>query len=152
MHKLVVIAEDLRSIYNVGSLFRTCDAAKVDKLFLTGRSAHPPHPRLVKTALGSHQTVPWEYHLTSSEIIPILKAEGYTILGMEYTSSSTSLFALDLPEACCLVLGNEVTGLSQDVLSLADTICHIPMLGTKSSLNVSVAAGVAIYQYRKRDL
>lgn len=144
--------ENIRSAYNVGSIFRTADAAGIDTLFLTGTSAHPPHPRLKKTALGSTQSVSWEYHQTVSPLIQRLKEEGKTIVACELTQTSSSLFEWQLEADTCLVLGNEVDGVSDYVFEQADHHLHIPMFGEKTSLNVSVAAGIFAYELTRQRL
>lgn len=148
--KLSLCAEDLRSAYNVGSLFRTGDAVGIGCLYLTGRSAYPPHPRVLKTALGSQTSVRWEYHESSLDLLVHLKSQGYQLAALEVTPQATSLFSFTVTQDICLIVGNEVNGVSSQVLELVDSVMSIPMSGIKSSLNVSVAAAVALYECKRQ--
>lgn len=150
-HETVVILEDIRSVYNVGSAFRTADAAGIDKLILTGKSAHPPHPRLKKTALGSSQSVSWEYHQEIQPYLEKVKEEGFSIVSMEASDESVNLYKTTFDSKLCLIFGNEVNGVSHTALQLSDLVCRIPMLGAKTSLNISVSLGVTVYE-RLRQL
>lgn len=151
MPRVSVLLENIRSAYNVGSIFRICDGAKVDKLYLTGLCAYPPHPRVEKTALGSQQHVPWEYHESAQIILKRLSSKMH-IVSLEVTPESVNLFETDFDEnqEVCLIFGNEVDGVSAETLARSHQICHLPMLGTKSSLNVSTCAAVAIYETQRK--
>lgn len=151
-YQLHVCLEDIRSAHNVGSVFRTCDSAGVDTLYLTGRSAHPPHPKLEKTALGSSRSVNWQYHPDINILFPQLKAQGITLVCLETTPQATSIFDTTISSDTCLIFGNEVSGISPNTLKAADQIIHIPHFGAKESLNVSIAAGIAIYEFKRKIL
>lgn len=148
--QLAVLLEDIRSAYNVGSIFRCCDGAGIDTLYLTGRCAHPPHSKLEKTALGSTTTVKWEYHLDINPVIDKLKQANYQIICLETGPTSQNLFDISIKANTCLVFGNEVDGISTPVLDQADQIVAIPMLGQKSSLNVATSAAIAIYECKRQ--
>ncbi len=142
---IYVVAENIRSMYNVGSIFRTSDGARVAHLFLTGFTATPPRLEIDKTALGATDSVPWSYSKHSVEVVRKLKEQGVSIVVLEHTSHSENYFLADYPFPVCLVLGNEVDGVSEEVVKMADAAIEIPMLGIKQSLNVSVAYGVVLY-------
>ena len=141
------LLENVRSLYNVGSIFRTSDGASVQKLHLVGFTPHPPRPEIDKTALGATLTVPWEYAKDPRTVIQSLKADGVRICALELTDVSKPHFTLqksDFP--LCLAVGNEITGLSREVLDLCEMAIEIPMFGNKQSLNVAVAYGIAVYE------
>jgi len=142
----VVLLEDIRSVYNVGSVFRTADASGVDRLLLCGHTAHPPHPRLEKTALDSTHSVAWEYHQEPSIILNKLREKGFTLVAMENLPKAVNLYELPFFSKICFVFGNEVNGVSPQTLQLVDHTCVIPMRGSKTSLNVSVSVGVTLYE------
>ena len=134
-------------MYNVGSIFRTADAAGIDKVIITGYTATPPRKEIDKTALGAQESVEWEYFSHPKEILGELKDRGITICGLEITENSmpyTEMHRESFP--MCLILGNEVDGIDSDVLQFCDHVLEIPQFGTKHSLNVSVAAGIALYE------
>lgn len=146
----IVLLENIRSLHNVGSVFRTCDSAGWDKVLLTGITGTPPDERIAKVSLEAETFIPWEYHKNPIQIIELLKEEGYIIGALEQTTKSEDIFCLqDIPEKLVLVLGNEVDGVSPEVLRLCDRVFEIPMYGQKTSLNVSVAGGVALYALRQ---
>jgi tRNA G18 (ribose-2'-O)-methylase SpoU len=150
-HPIAVVVDNVRSMHNVGSFFRTSDGAWIEKLYLTGITATPDHQGLHKTALGAQETVPWEHLENTAECIRLLKSAGYTIAVLELTDSPTRpeyLEAHHFPIA--LVLGNEVQGVQDDVMSLADLAIEIPQFGSKQSLNVSVAYGIAVFALVQR--
>lgn len=140
-----VLLDNVRSAYNVGSFFRTCDGAGVSKLYLTGYTPHPPRRDITKTALGADASVPFEYVSDPVGIVRGLKAEGMAIVAVETGEESVEFsdFAYSYP--CCLVFGNEVEGIRPEVLALCDARVRIPMHGMKGSLNVVVSAGVIVY-------
>ena len=149
-HPVSVLLHNIRSMYNVGSIFRTADAAGIEKVIITGYTATPPRKEIDKTALGAQESVQWEYYSEPAEILGKLKDKGVTICGLEITENSipyTSVDADDFP--MCLILGNEVDGIEGDILRLCDHVLEIPQFGTKHSLNVSVAAGIALYEMVK---
>lgn len=144
-HPVRVILHDIRSLYNVGSIFRTCDAFGVDHVYLTGFTPAPPRPEISKTALGAEQVVPHSYHPSTMDLLRQLRDMGLTIAAAEIAEGSRRAEALTASEfPLVLVLGNELTGIPDDVLDLCDIALEIPMYGTKHSLNVSVAAGVLL--------
>ncbi|MBO4234472.1 TrmH family RNA methyltransferase [Riemerella anatipestifer] len=148
---LVVVLDNIRSMHNVGALFRTADAFLIEKLVLCGITPQPPHREIHKAALGATESVDWVYQKDISEAIKELKTQGYNIIGVEQTTDSISLsdFEINPNQKYALVLGNEVEGLSDEALSLYDSFIEIPQLGTKHSLNVSVCGGIVIWSFFK---
>lgn len=147
---LVVVLDNIRSAHNVGSAFRSSDSFKIDKVCLCGISAVPPSAELHKTALGAEDSVAWEHFDTTLEAVAALKGEGYTVISLEQTARSVSLkdFRPEKGVRYALVAGNEVAGVGQDVVDASDFSLEIPQFGTKHSLNVSVALGVALWHFR----
>lgn len=144
----VIILDNVRSMHNVGAVFRTSDAFKIFKIYLCGITPTPPHREIRKTALGAEDTVKWEHALDIRQIITALQSEGYHVAAIEQTEDSTTLedfTALKYPKIA-IILGNEVDGVSQEAVDLADTVVEIPQFGTKHSLNISVAAGIVMYE------
>lgn len=144
--EIIVVCHNIRSAFNVGSIFRTADGAGVGKIILGGYSAHPPHPKLAKTALGAEQTVPYECIWQTWRALDELKKSGYHIVALEKNSRAENIFNFKPRWPLALVLGNEVKGLSKEILKRCDDVVFLPMRGRKESLNVSVAFGAAIYQ------
>ncbi len=142
---VVVVLENVRSLYNVGSIFRTSDAVAVEKIWLTGFTGKPPRKEIDKTALGAVQTVPWEYEKDSLKVVKNLKNDGYTIAVLEHCHESENIFTYRPLGKTALILGNEVFGVTDEVAARADVALEIPMFGVKQSLNVSVAYGIAVY-------
>ncbi len=142
---IFTLVENIRSMYNVGSIFRTSDGARIRKLFLTGFTARPPRKEIDKTALGATDSVPWDYADHSGAVIQKLKTAGVSIVVLEHTDASVPYYELEYQYPVCLVLGNEVDGVSEPAIRLADHCIEIPMFGIKQSLNVSVAYGVVLY-------
>jgi len=149
---LCVVLDHVRSALNVGSFFRTCDAFAIEKLLLCGITACPPNREIMKTAIGSTESVTWQYFEDTVSCIRALKAEGYLILGVEQTDES--IFITDfIPQPSskyALVFGNEVYGLSENTLPFLDLCLEIPQYGTKHSLNVSVCGGIAIWEISEK--
>ncbi len=145
-----VILDSIRSNYNVGSIFRTSDGAMIEKLYLCGYTPHPPKKEIMKTALGATESVNWEYVEDAKELINKLKSEGIKIGALELTDSSFPYYDLK-PDTfpMALIIGNEITGVSQELLDLCDFSIEIPQYGIKQSLNVAVAYGVAVFELRK---
>jgi 23S rRNA (guanosine2251-2'-O)-methyltransferase len=146
-HPIILLLHNIRSMWNVGSIFRTADAAGIEKMILCGYTATPPRKEIAKTALGAEETVAWEYYADPLEAISLLKERGVKICGLEITTGSvpyTALRPADFP--LCLVVGNEVEGIEPDLLNCCDKVLEIPQYGTKHSLNVAVAAGVALFE------
>lgn len=148
MQKLIIILNNIRSRENVGSIFRTADAAGVNKVYLCGITPTPPHEKISKTALGAETYVPWEYHKQTWRLLASLKKEGINIVALEQAKGSVDLFKFKSQPMLALVVGNEVKGLSPQILKYCDKKVFIPMHGKKESLNVSVAAGIALFQLR----
>jgi tRNA G18 (ribose-2'-O)-methylase SpoU len=146
---LVIVLENIRSLYNVGSIFRTSDAIAVERLVLTGFTGTPPRKEIEKTALGATQSVPWSYQKNSIEAIHHLKDEGYKIAVLEHCDQTQNVFEYAWKDKLALVLGNEVFGVTDEVVEEADVALEIPMYGVKQSLNVSVAFGIAVYALRQ---
>ncbi|PKL78765.1 MAG: RNA methyltransferase [Candidatus Melainabacteria bacterium HGW-Melainabacteria-1] len=146
--ELVLIAHNIRSLHNVGSLFRTCDGAGVCKLYLTGYSGFPPRNEIAKTALGAQEHVPWEHHWEITPVLAKLRSEAYTLAAIEQTADSLCYTEYEVPGRLALVLGNEVGGIEPELLSSMDVHLHVPMFGIKKSLNVAVCGGVVLYGLR----
>ncbi len=148
-----VILENVRSLSNVGSVFRTCDAFKVDRLILTGITGKPPHREIQRTALGAAESVSWAHVDALDESITEAKAEGYSVYAIEQSTDSIPLHELTFSgKGLCLIFGNEVDGVSQDTIDKCDGVVEIPQSGTKHSLNVSVAAGAVLWEVYKSFL
>ena len=145
---VVVILENIRSAYNVGSVFRTADAFLIESVFITGYTATPPHKEIAKTALGAQDSVDWKYFKTTREAIEQLKKDGYKIFAVEQVSGSILLqYINDLPvEKVAFIFGNEVKGVEEETISLCDGCVEIPQFGMKHSLNISVAAGIVLWE------
>lgn len=148
--RLVGVLENIRSLHNVGALFRTADGAGFGGLALCGITGCPPRNEIRKTALGAEEFVAWRYENSALEAISSLKAAGYFVLALEKTDKSVLLEEVACETPLALVVGNEYYGVSEEALAAADAVGHIPMFGQKISLNVSVAFGVAAYEIRKR--
>ena len=148
---LVVVLDDVRSMHNVGSVFRTADCFRVQELVLCGITGCPPHAELHKTALGAEDCVSWRYFPTALEAVKKLKEEGFTVLSVEQVEHSTKLptFVPKHGVKYAIVLGNEVKGVHQEVVDASDGCLEIPQLGTKHSMNVSVTAGIVIYHFAR---
>lgn len=143
--KFYVICDNIRSLENIGSIFRTSDALGVDKIFLCGICGKPPQDKISKTALGAEKNIPWEYHWQTWRIIDKLKNQKINIIILEQTKNSIDYRKFKPKFPLALVVGNEVKGVSKSVLKRADKIIHLPMFGKKESLNVAVAFGIAGY-------
>jgi len=146
---LIVVLDDVRSMYNVGSVFRTCDAFRVEAVYLCGISCTPPATEIHKTALGAEDSVNWKYFKTALEAVDELKKEGYQVLSVEQVEHSTKpqTFIPQEGQRYAVILGNEVKGVHQEVVDASDGCLEIPQLGTKHSMNVSVTAGIIIYKF-----
>ena len=146
---LVVVLDSVRSLYNVGSVFRTCDAFRVEKLLLCGVTATPPNVEIHKTALGAEDSVAWQHYDDALDAVNDLHSQGYTVLAIEQCEGSTMLpdFRPIAGHKYAMILGNEVHGVQQTVIDAADGCLEIPQYGTKHSLNVSVTAGIIIHHF-----
>ncbi len=149
---VIVILNDIRSLTNVGSFFRTCDAFNIEKIYLGGITAKPPHREIQKTALGATDSVDWEHVNSTLEVVKKLKQQGVKICSIEQTEKTTLLqevSSLD-NDKYALVFGNEVNGVDQEIIDLSDYVIEIPQFGTKHSLNVSVCGGIVIWEFVKK--
>jgi tRNA G18 (ribose-2'-O)-methylase SpoU len=140
-----VVLNDIRSLYNVGSIFRTADGIGVEKIWICGITGFPPDTQITKTALGAEKEVPWEYREDVRSVVRKLKSQGYQIVLLEQVAGSIPYQDYEPAAPVCLIVGNEVTGVSEKLLSLCDQTIEIEMAGLKNSLNVSVAFGVAAF-------
>jgi len=151
---VIVILENIRSAYNVGSVFRTSDAFLIEAIFICGYSAKPPHKEIKKTALGAEETVTWKYFKTTADAIDEAKKSGYRVFAVEQTDGSIRLQTINLKqdERIALVFGNEVTGVEQSTIHLCHGCIEIPQLGMKHSLNIATAAGVVLWELVRRRI
>lgn len=149
---LVVVLDNVRSLNNIGSVFRTSDAFRVESILLCGITATPPHPDIHKTALGAEDSVRWQYYEDTLQAVDKLRSEGYIIYTIEQVENSISLenIRLDNTKKYAVILGNEVKGVQQEVVDKSDNCIEIPQFGTKHSLNVSVTAGLVIWDFFKQ--
>jgi len=146
------LLDNIRSVWNVGSMFRTADAVGLGGLFLTGMTATPPRKDIEKTALGATLTVPWDYWQDSVEAARRIKDQGIALVALEQTSRSIDWQEFSFPFPHCFIVGHEVSGVRSEVLDLADHAVEIPMAGTKQSLNVAVSFGILAYEVRRHWL
>ena len=146
---LTVVLDNIRSLNNIGSVFRTCDAFRVDEILLCGITATPPHIDIHKTALGAEDSVSWRHFDQTMDAINELKQAGYTVYSIEQTENSTSLsdLSLDIDKKYAIVLGHEVHGVQQSVIDASHGCIEIPQYGTKHSLNISVATGIVVWSF-----
>lgn len=152
---VTVVLDDVRSMYNVGSVFRTADAFRVERIALCGITAQPPHPEIHKTALGAELSVPWTYFPTADEAVAQLLAEGYTLLAVEQADGSTPLqdyFREGVAAPVAVVFGNEVKGVRQSVIDRCAACLELPQFGTKHSLNVATTAGIVLWEAARHFL
>ena len=149
---LILVLDDIRSLHNIGSVFRTADAFLIEKIFLCGITATPPNKEIHKTALGATETVAWEHHENILEVIEKLKKDNVMTLAIEQVESAIFLqnFKVEKNKKYALVFGNEVYGVSQDAVALCDGCIEIQQLGTKHSLNISVSAGIVVWDLFKQ--
>lgn len=149
---LVVVLDDVRSMHNVGSVFRTGDAFRIEAVYLCGITSTPPSAEIHKTALGAEDSVSWRYFPTAVEAVNELRRNGYTVYSVEQVEHSTKLqrFQAESGQKYAVVLGNEVKGVHQEVVDVSDGCLEIPQLGTKHSMNVSVTAGIVIYKFAEQ--
>lgn len=150
---IVVVLDHVRSLYNVGSVFRSSDAFRIECVVLCGITAQPPHPEIHKTALGAEESVAWRYFSRTEDAVVWLKEEGYTVLAIEQCEGSTMLqnFRMQPGRKYAVVLGNEVKGVQQQVVDMCDGCLEIPQYGTKHSLNVSVTAGIVLWHMSRKE-
>ena len=144
--QVYVLAHNIRSMHNVGSVFRTSDGAGVGKIYLTGYTPCPPRKEISKTALGAEEHVSWEFYKDPFKIVKRLKKEGMQIIALERIEGGKDIFKFRPKYPCLLIIGNEIEGVPQELLELCDQTLEIPMRGIKESLNVSVAFGIGVYE------
>jgi 23S rRNA (guanosine2251-2'-O)-methyltransferase len=145
---IIVVLENIRSAYNVGSVFRTADAFLIEAIYITGYSAKPPHKEIKKTALGAEETVDWKYFKTAGEAVEELRSKKYKVMAIEQAEDSQPLQEVDFTEGekIAVIFGNEVTGVEQSTIHISDGCIEIPQLGMKHSLNIATAAGVVLWE------
>ena len=145
---VIAVLENVRSAYNVGSVFRTADAFLIEAIYITGYTAKPPHKEIKKTALGAEETVDWKHFATANEAIFSLKQDGYKVFAIEQVEGSYELQAVNFgsEEKIAVIFGNEVTGVEQSTIALCDGCIEIPQLGMKHSLNIATAVGVVLWE------
>ncbi len=143
---IIVLLDNVRSLHNVGAIFRTCDGAGVSKIYLCGMTGTPPRQEIAKTALGAEDLIPWEYKKDSLRLARKLKAQGYEIVALEKTAKSKLFNRVSYSPKICLIVGHEINGVRKKILEESDKTVHIPMRGAKESLNVATAFGIAIYE------
>lgn len=149
---LVVVLDEVRSLHNIGAVFRTSDAFLVNRIYLCGITATPPNAEMHKTALGAENSVDWKYCKTTQEAVNELHEHGYTVLAIEQCKGSTMLndLVLESDKKYAIVMGNEVKGVQQEVVDMSDGCIEIPQYGTKHSLNVSVTAGIVLWEFANK--
>lgn len=149
---LIVILDNIRSLNNIGSVFRTCDAFMIEKIYLCGITAKPPHKEIHKTALGATESVDWEYVEDTMELVERLKGDSVKIASIEQVEKSTMLqnFSVKKNQKYAIIMGNEVKGVQQEVVSNSDYCIEIPQYGTKHSLNISVSCGIVLWDLFKK--
>ena len=149
---LIIVLDDIRSLNNIGSVFRTSDAFLIEKIFLCGITATPPNKEIHKTALGATETVAWEHYENVLQVIEELKSEGVKVFAIEQVESSVFLqdFEIEKNQKYALVFGNEVFGVTQKAVEICNGTIEIPQLGTKHSLNIAVSAGIVIWDFFKK--
>lgn len=146
--RIRLLAHNVRSLWNVGAFFRTCDGLGVERLHLTGYTGHPPRAEITKTAIGAEHWVPWDHHRDPVPVLRGLQADGWQIVALEITPDAVDIASFLPADKVCLVAGHELTGVPEPVLALADATVRIPMHGRKESFNVAVAAGIALHRLR----
>ena len=149
---IVVVLDNIRSMNNVGSVFRTSDCFRIEKIMLCGITATPPHREIRKTAIGAEETVEWEYFKNTIDAISNLQKEGYKIAAIEQTENSIGLSQFNPEEKTAIVFGNEVDGVAEEVIAMCDTVIEIPQFGTKHSFNIAVSAGIVIWEMNKNKI
>ena len=143
---VIAVLENVRSAYNVGSVFRTADAFLMEAIYITGYTAKPPHKEIKKTALGAEETVDWKHFPSGNDAVHALKEDGYKVFAVEQVENSISLEKFDAAGKIAVIFGNEVTGVEQSTIALCDGTIEIPQLGMKHSLNIATAAGVVLWE------
>lgn len=148
---LVIILDSIRSLNNVGSVFRTCDCLGIGKIYLCGITGKPPHRDIHKTSLGAENSIEWHYFESIALLLEQLKMEGFQLCALEQTDKSIDIREFDpINKPIALIIGNEIEGVSNDAIALCDTVLEIPQFGTKHSFNVAVSAGIALWEIKKK--
>lgn len=149
---MILVLDNIRSLNNIGSVFRTADAFLIQKIYLCGITATPPHKDIHKTALGATESVEWEYAEHTLDVVSELKKNGVQVISIEQADEAIGLqtFSVRSNETYALIFGNEVKGVAQEVVSASDTVIEIPQFGTKHSLNISVSAGIVVWDFWKK--
>ena len=147
--RIYILVENVRSVHNVGSIFRSADGFGAEKIYLTGYTAHPPREDLHKTALGAEDAVPWEYYENPLDAAEVIKKQGIPLILIEQTKQSKSMYEIEWKFPLCFIVGNEVSGVSEELSNMGNIHVELPMRGVKQSLNVSVAAGVVGYEFAR---
>ncbi|MGD8427670.1 MAG: TrmH family RNA methyltransferase [Balneolaceae bacterium] len=152
LSELKILLHNVRSMHNVGAAFRSADAFGIREILISGFTPHPPRPEITKTAIGAEKYVAWEKIDDLHSIVESLKKSGYRLVGMEQTTNSTLLpdYIISSTQKICLVFGNEVTGIAEDLLPLIDDFVEVPQYGHKHSLNVSVTVGISLYAFLEK--
>lgn len=148
-NSIILIADHIRSAFNIGAFFRTADAFALEKIYLTGYSPTPEHPAVKKTGLGSQDYIPWQHFDNTEDAINKVKAEDYTLVALETTSNAENIYQAKLPEKMAILVGNERFGLNPQILKQVDQIIQIPMLGHKNSLNVATSFALLAYEWQR---
>ncbi len=143
---ITVVLDGLRSSFNVGAIFRSCECARIEELITCGITAHPPDEQVLRTSMGTWEYVPHRHLETVEAAVALARQRGARVVALETTSRSKSIYEMEFPRPLCLLLGNEALGLDEQALALADELVEIPLLGYKNSLNVSVAGGIALFE------
>jgi len=143
--KVILVLNNLRSRFNVGAIFRTADAAGVEKIYLCGITPAPPHPKINKVSLGAEKSIPFEKKATTAWIVNKLKKEGYKIIALEQSKNSQPYTEIKIKDNIALIVGNEINGIPKSILDKCDKVIHIPMKGKKESLNVAIALGICLF-------
>jgi 23S rRNA (guanosine2251-2'-O)-methyltransferase len=143
---LVVVLDNIRSALNVGAMFRTSDGAGVQKIYLTGITPYPPHNKIPKTALGAIEMMDWEYNKNTIDVLNNLKNDGYKLISVELTENAENYSKIEYKKPTALIFGNEINGISKEILDLSDSVVYIPMYGKKESLNVATTFGIMVYE------
>ena len=145
-HPIYLVLDNLRSAFNTGAIFRTADAARIEKLMLCGYTAYPPHAKLEKTGMGTLEYVQWQHYASPRDAVTELKQKGIPVFALETTKKSVSISDFSFPRPVGLILGNEALGISSELLSMVDGVLEIPLFGFKNSLNVATACGITVFE------
>lgn len=149
-NKIIIVLDNIRSVHNVGAIFRTCDGAGVDEIILCGITPTPEHKKVHKTALNAENYVKWQYFAETKDAIAYLKENNFVIYSVEQSKSSKMLNSIEFSNKTAFIFGNEITGVSPSIMELSDLTVEIPMVGKKNSLNVSTCVGIITYYYKMK--